>query len=140
METWNRRRGHGRAKLRELDHLFEVIEIEEIKLDTSCMFPRWRRRRGNIHEVEEIKLDTSEHEHEIVVLLRDPKRPECLFGWRMPAVDTCDFESGLLNDERNLKDAAEMHATIIQANLQEHILADGYGLPGDCFPNVINWF
>ncbi len=40
----------------------------------------------------------------------------------MPAVDPYDFESDWLNDERNLKAAAEIHATIIQANLQEYIL------------------
>ena len=140
METWDRRRGHVRAKRHEVDHLWEVIELEGIELDTSRTFPQWRRRRKKLIEIQEIKPDTSESEHEIVVLLRDLKRPECLFGWRTPAVDWYDFESDWLNDERNLKDAAEIYATIIQANLQEDILADGYGLPLDCSPDGINWF
>lgn len=56
----------------------------------------------------------------------------------MPAVDSYDFESNWLNDERNLKDAAEIYATIIQANFGEDIVASGYGLPKDCSPDGIN--
>jgi len=35
VETWDQRRGHGRAKRREMDSLWDHIEAEEVTLDTS---------------------------------------------------------------------------------------------------------
>ena len=75
-----------------------------------------------------------------MVLLRDLCRPRCLFGWRASVVDLYDFESDRLEDDRDLKDAAEMHAFVLYANLVESVLAVGHGLPKDCSPDGITWF
>jgi len=40
----------------------------------------------------------------------------------------------------SLKDAAEMDATVVWANLEEDVLAIGYGFPRDCSPNSVTWF
>ncbi len=51
-------------------------------------------RRGETHKgvrVEEVRLDDSGPEREIVVLFRDPGRPECLFGYRIEALETPDI-------------------------------------------------
>lgn len=45
-------------------------------------------------EVEEVRLDLSASEHEVVVLLRDFRRPECLFGWRAHSVEPGGLENG----------------------------------------------
>lgn len=88
-------------------------------------------------KIEEIRLDTSAPEHEVVVLLRDLERPECLFGWRAPAVEPGIFENFWY---KNIKDAAESHALVVSVNLEEEVLAIGYGLPKNCSTEVINWF
>ena len=105
--------GFRQATLGEVSYLYQIVEIEEIRLDASA------------------------REHEVVVLLRDLKRPECLFGWRAPAVEPGVFENGLY---KNTKDAAESHAMVLSVNLEEDILAIGYGLPKDCSPSDITWF
>lgn len=92
----------------------------------------WRRV-----EIEEIRLDDSGPESEAVVLMRDRTRPECLFGWKAPAWAGM---SGQIGPNVSLKDAAEMDATVAWANLDEDVLAIGYGFPKDCSPTGITWF
>jgi hypothetical protein len=53
-----------------------------------------------------------------VILLRDLKRPECLFGRRAPTVEpTVDHMD------------PQFWATVVWANLEEDLTAIGYGLP-----------
>ena len=108
-------------------------EWESVKRrETDCF---WRRA-----EIEEIGLDTSRSEHEVVVLLRDLTRPECLFGWRAPAVAPEDSESFEPTPRYGLEDAAESHAMVVAVNLEEDVLATGYGFPKDCSPDRVTWF
>ena len=119
---------------------YERVFLAELRsnLDPDAMVSRelpgrdWecvRRREANCSwRRAEIELDTSRPEDEVVVLLRDLARPECLFGWRAPAVDLHDSEVLEPAPRYGLKDAAEIHATIFAVNLEEDVLAVGYGL------------
>lgn len=100
-----------------MDTFFEVVQIEEIQLDTA-----------------------GPEQLDYIVSLHDPMRPKCLFGWWAPAVDLHDFESDRLDDARDLGGSAEGHAFVLYANLGESILAIDHGLPRDCYPNGIIWF
>lgn len=88
--------------------------------------------------VEEVRLDTSALEHEVVVLLRDLKRPECLFGWRAPAVEPGVFENDLYV-HRTLQNAAEIHAMIISVNLEEDLHLTSFPRRRACVPGRITW-
>ena len=92
----------------------------------------YRSVHGDVEQrvrVESVELDISGKEHEVVILLRDPKRPDCLFGWRAPTIESdTDFAY------------PESWATVVWANLEEYILAIGYGLPRNCSNGGINWF
>ncbi len=79
--------------------------------------------------VESVELDVSGQEHEVVIMMRDLKRPECLFGRRVPAVEP---DTDLMYPES--------WATVVWANLEGDLQAIGYGLPRDCSADGINWF
>ncbi len=102
----------------------------------------YRSVHGNVEQcvrVESVDLDVSGEDHEIVILMRDLKRPECVFGRRQPAVEPGDFEETLRHFD-SLRDAAEICVTISWAGIEGDIQAIGYGLPKECTPGVINWF
>ena len=89
--------------------------------------------------VEKTYLDASAPEHEVVVLLRDLSRPECLFGWRAPAVEPGVFENDLYV-YRSVKDAAESHAAVVSVNLQEDFDITDFVRRRPCTPGAVNWF
>ena len=102
----------------------------------------YRSVHGNSEQcarVESVELDVSSEDHEVVILLKDSKRPECLFGWRSSAVEPGVFENDLYIYE-TVKDAAEMHAMITWSGLEGSLQAIGYGLPKHCTPGTITWF
>ena len=72
--------------------------------------------------------ESEEHGAHIVVLLRDPERLACLFGWRWA------WAEGPRPDE--LTFAAQM----LRVNLEEDVLSEGYGLPADCAGAGVTWF
>ena len=76
----------------------------------------------------------------MVILLRDLKRPECLFGWRLPAVEPGVFENDDLFIYEIVKDAAETHALITRSGLEGSLLAIGHGLRRECSSEGISWF
>ncbi len=84
--------------------------------------------------VEEARLETSSTgPGMIVVLYRDLKRPECLFGWRREALEpTRPGEPFPII-------GPEIHATIVSANFGEYIEGTPHGLPEDCSPDGVNW-
>jgi hypothetical protein len=65
----------------------------------------------------------------IAVLFRDANRPACRFGWRW-AWREADPQPG---------DAA-FGAGLLRVNLEEDILAEGYGLPEPCAEDAVTWF
>ena len=71
-------------------------------------------------------------------MVRDSKRPGCLFGRRAPAVEPGVFENDLY--VKTVKDAAEVYAMITWTGLEGSTLAIGHGLPKDCSPDGINWY
>ena len=90
--------------------------------------------------VEEVRLDTSGPEHEAVVLLRELKRPECLFGWRAPTVEPSFFEEEQIRSaHRSIKDAAEIHAMVMSANLEEDLCLTNFPQGRACSPGEISW-
>lgn len=145
------RLGHGRLGIDPRREEYERIALAELRrvLDPDLMIlvqdanGLRRTTKGEakylyrVIEIEEIRLDPSAREHEVVVLLRDLKRPECLFGWRAPAVESGVFEN---NCYKNVKDAAESHAFVLSINLEEYVLAIDHGLPKYCSPGTVTWF
>ncbi len=91
METWDQRRGHGRAKRREMDSLWDHIEAEEVTLDTSGP------------------------EHEIVILLRDLARPRSLFEHQIEAVES--FGDRLLPIESEIYATIETGSEMLDTSL-----------------------
>ncbi len=84
--------------------------------------------------VEEVRLETSSTPPSMIVILyRDLKRPECLFGWRREAVEPTRPE------EEPFIIGPGIHATIVSANFEEYIEGTPYGLPEDRSPDTINW-
>lgn len=79
--------------------------------------------------VESLEIDRSGGGHEAVILLRDLKRPECLFGRRAPTVEP-------MVDHMD----PQFWATVVWANLEEDLTAIGYGLPKQCSLVEITWF
>lgn len=103
-----------------------------------------RLKKGEVHTwkgiaVEEVRLDTSVPEHETVVLLRDLRRPQCLFGWRAPALEPGAFGEDWTWGSR-VKDAAESYAMIISINLEEDLSLTNFPRRRACSPSTITWF
>jgi hypothetical protein len=71
---------------------------------------------------------TDEHGLHIAVLLRDPQRPGCVFGWRWSWAE----------DPRSAE--LEFAAEMLRVNLEEDVLSDRYGLPADCTSAGVTWF
>jgi hypothetical protein len=80
-------------------------------------------------DVESVTAEQSaDHGEHVVVLFRDPDRPGCLFGWRWSWAEN--------------PQAAELEfaASMLRVNLEEDLLAEGYGLPADCASAGVTWF
>ena len=79
--------------------------------------------------VESVAVDeTEELGPHLAITFRDPERPDCLFGWRWSWMD----------DPK--PDEVEFAASLVRVNLEEDLLADGYGLPEDCAAGGVTWF
>ena len=72
--------------------------------------------------------DDDERGPHVVVLFRDPERPGCRFGWRWSWVEGPKPEE------------VDFAASVLATNLEEDILADGYGLPAECAEDETTWF
>lgn len=88
--------------------------------------------------VDEVRLEQGRPEGDMVVILfREVRRPQCIFGFRMEL-----HEPGrpVLNtlDGREIEDP-DSWANVIFANFQERIEAADMGLPEDCDPAGITW-
>lgn len=83
--------------------------------------------------VEDVRIETAPTGNLIVILYRDLDRPDCLFGWRIEAMEPVSpaQHPGPAHPEE--------WAIIVSANFQEHILGTPYGLPKNCSPKGINW-
>ena len=82
------------------------------------------RDTGSRIVVEEVRLEDSSDEAMVVVLYREHRRPECLFGWRMEAMEAME---------------PELWTTIVWANFIEHVIGTPYGLPAKCSEEGITW-
>jgi hypothetical protein len=88
-----------------------------------------REGTGSRVVVEEVRLEDSSSEGMVVVLYRDLRRPECLFGWRMEAMEP----------EEEPEMEPELWTTIVWANFLEHVIGTPYGLPAKCSEEGITW-
>jgi hypothetical protein len=80
-------------------------------------------------QIESVEVaDDAENGTHIAVLFRDPARPECRFGWRW------SWAEGPKPQE------VEFAAGVLAVNLEEDILSDRYGLPGECAADAVTWF
>ena len=122
----------------EYERLF-LTEFQKL-LDSAKPYRSLHHGREQHAVVESVRLDASGPEHEVVVLLRDLTRPECLLGRRAPAVAPEDDKFFEPLPQYGLKDAAEIHAMVAAVNLEEDLLATGYGLPKDCSSSIVTWF
>ncbi len=97
-------------------------------------------RPGETHRgvrVETIYLDESGPEHEIAILFRDLGRPDCLFGYRIEAVETPDVLGEATSHHADLSSPAQVWAEIVWALFEEEVFASGCGLPRNCSPEVV---
>ena len=98
--------------------------------------------RGETHDgvrVERIYLDESGPEHEIEILFRDLGRPDCLFGYRIEAVETPEVLSEATGPHTDLPSAAQMWAENVFVLLEEEVFACCCGLPRKCSREAITW-
>ena len=84
-----------------------------------------REGTGSRVVVEEVRLEGSPGEGMVAVMYRDLHRSECLFGWRMEAMEP--------------EDEPEIWATIVWANFLEHVIGTSHGLPAGCSEDGITW-
>ena len=75
--------------------------------------------------VEDVRIEyCSDGQAVIIVLYRDLRRPECLFGWSREAREA---------------EEPEIWTTIVWANFHEHVIGSPYGLPAECRQEGIIW-
>ena len=84
-----------------------------------------REGTGSRVVVEEVRLEGPSGEGTVAVLYRDLRWPECLFGWRMEAMEP-EYEP-------------DIWATIVCANFLEHVIGTPHGLPAECSGEGITW-
>ncbi len=99
-------------------------------------------RPGETHRgvrVETIYLDESGPEHEVAILFRDLGRPDCLFGYRMEAVETLEALNEATSHHTDLASAAQMWAENVWGLFEEEVFASGCGLPRDCSRGAVTW-
>ena len=110
-----------------MDDFYEALAplaVEELARLTGSEEPALARLA-----IESVSAERSdEHGAHIAVLLRDPARPGCLFGWRWA------WAEGPRPDE------LEFAAQMLRVNLEEDVLSEGYGLPADCASAGVTWF
>jgi len=73
-------------------------------------------RRGGTHggvRVERVYLDESGPEHEVTILFRDLDRPDCLFGYRIEAIETPDVLNERTNHHSDLLSAARAWGEVV---------------------------
>ena len=63
----------------------------------------------------------------VVVMFRDPQRPQCRFGWRW------SWAEGPRPNE------VEFAAGVLATNFEEDLLSERYGLPDECDPDGVTW-
>ena len=78
----------------------------------------------------------------IVILFREVRRPQCLFGFRIgsrepPPVDKPDWQWQESEDPKGR--IPQGHATVIFGNLMEQVEATAIGLPKECDSDAITW-
>ena len=94
--------------------------------------------------VEEVRLEAGEPEEgdSVVILSREVRRPQCLFGFRTYAREPSP--PGAFEWQRNIWDDPEgegpqVDADMIAARLREEVEAADIGLPEKCDPTGITW-
>lgn len=86
-------------------------------------------RLANPRDPMRLMMDSGEKEEDFVVItFREASRPDCLFG----------YQAGVEPKDLTLN-PPESRANIIRTNLEEEILAKGYGLPETCDQEGITW-
>ena len=89
--------------------------------------------------VENIYLDESGPGHETAILFRDLGRPDCLFGYRVEAVETPGVLNEATSPHTDLTSAAQMWAENVWVLFEEEVFACGCGLPRDCSREAVTW-
>lgn len=83
--------------------------------------------------VEDIRLEKGKSEgDDIVILFREAERPDCLFGFRMPAREPVASGQEWKENEDHEGRVPIGHGTVIYGNLMEQLQAADMGLPKNC--------
>ena len=72
-------------------------------------------------------LECADDGTHVVVIFRDPTRPDCRFGWRWSWV------------EGPRPNEVEFAAGVLATNFEEDLLSDRYGLPDECAADEVTW-
>lgn len=94
--------------------------------------------------VEEVRLEAGEPEEgdSVVILFREVRRPQCIFGFRTYAREPTP--PGALEWQKDVWDdpdgeGPQVDADMIAARLREEVEAADIGLPMNCDPTGITW-
>lgn len=93
--------------------------------------------------VDEVRLEPGKPDDQVVILLREARRPHCLFGFRFPAregpaLGISEEDMRVLNDPEEIGPQVEADI-IVNGWLRERIEAADMGLPEDCAATGITW-
>lgn len=89
--------------------------------------------------VTDVYIEHGQEEDCVVILFQDLSRPQCLFGFSMPAYEI-EAEHGKLDAPVGwTNDPALVWADMIAAYLAEYVGAADMGLPEECSTTSITW-
>lgn len=119
-------------------------QLEEYKRKVLSSLRKWliedtgRFPAGSAYEVtiEDLRLERTASGDHVIILFREASRPGCLFGFGTFAVEPKDSSGAPFDSDPKY---AEMWASIVLANFEEELCAEGRGLPDECDPESIAW-
>ncbi|CAN5842373.1 hypothetical protein BH23ACT11_BH23ACT11_06360 [soil metagenome] len=128
----------GKIKIKREDYESRVeAKLKEV-LGRHCSL----RHKGNHIHIDDVRLDKSGSLHQIHILFREESRPECVFGFRMAAVeDTAEplAETIVLSPMRGFWGPEDWAGLIIATHFEDQVEDPDLGLPFDCDPGIVNW-
>jgi hypothetical protein len=86
--------------------------------------------------VEDVRIERTDTGDDVIILFREASWPECLFEFGTFAMEPRD-SSGAPYDPN--PEYAESWASVVLANFEESLLAEGGGLPEACGPEDVTW-
>lgn len=98
--------------------------------------------KGNLIQIKDILLNKSDSPHQIHILFREETRPECLFGFRMEAVENTAkllADSIILSSIKGYWGPEDWANMVIATHFEEQIEDIDTELPSDCISKGVTW-